>query len=96
MTSNCRVTHDLNEFMREEDEELMHAMYAMEDARDSRYEEYLTETFHDLEVEPCTVCKDNWPATEFVLDGICEVCFNKGEMFSPNLFQSEDKQLHAI
>ena len=48
------------------------------------------------EVETCDVCQENVPVTEFTLEGICECCYNKGTIFSPNLFQAEDMHLYAI
>lgn len=58
--------------------------------------EFLTQTFHDLDIQTCDVCQENAPATEFVYEGICESCTDKGVLFSDGLFESENGDLYAI
>ena len=80
MSAACRVSQ----------EELNH------DLEQAAASQLNAEMFENLDVQSCEECGDQFPATEFKHDGICEGCAEWGAYPNAHTFVSETGQHFAI
>lgn len=80
METRCRVSQ----------EELSH------DLEQAAQSQLNAEMFENLDVQLCEECSDQFPATEFKYDGICEGCAEWGHCPDEHTFVSETGHYYKI
>ena len=80
MENLCRVSHD----------ELSH------DLEQAAQSQLNAEMFENLDVQLCEECSDQFPATEFKHQGICEGCAEWGSYPNDHQFVSESGEVYEI
>ncbi len=86
MFTGCRATDETNEYLEAE------ARAEIEQEQRERR----AEMFDDLDVQSCDECGDQFPATEFKHDGVCEGCAERGSYPNAHTFRSETGREYLI